>query len=643
MAPRRWASSDEEEFVNTFYEKYQYCQARRDYTTFWNPFYEAWGAKFPEWLVVFPEIPLDKELNVEQKQIVSAAYDRRKLQLMNKLRNNWGSSKASRKAKNTGEKTRQSLIASITAPQRARSLQSHEAYSKLYFATCVKPAVDAEMQRLQHVANLAKLGNGTDEEGEKDLDDTTTGDPSSSSMEKEVKAEVAAYIEQLNEKKSQDLEAAKTGEGIDHQVTIDRLVDILAEFFQELERLTGWSFSVLMGGPTPALGGKINVSSFHVGCTEMGNLFSDAYPDFNSTIMKPWVEFINHVHPTAAAKGLKRYCSVESMNNISLEKGTGTMSKSVNTMAMSGPSNSNVTATTLLPPLDESDELNLLADGFFASNEYSQLHNLDFSILQPQLPPSSALSSSNSYSSINPYDDFSWMLSALQPPTQTSGQGEAYAPRPGLILPQPSPPPTYPSPRSMCAPTPSTTTLESTLSQSILPAKLVCNPPSLTEFLQDVMKKPAHQSPAPTDKQAPSCPPQVSMNAPPEMTQTVPLARSLPGAPPSQILLPGVIHSQTPLLPEGSTAPAVQNPTPPAVPTQSSPPSSTTNSASPSTVGVLTLPAVDQTIDSPDVAPTYISPHHASKRCRHHDSNKGEVSDGLVTGRSNYPKEKGLT
>lgn len=78
--------------------------------------------------------------------------------------------------------------------------------------------------------------------------------------------------------------------------TIDQLVDILAEFFQELERLTGWSFSVLMGGPTPALGGKIDVSSFHVGRTEMGNLFSEAYPHFNSLIMKPWVEFINRAH-----------------------------------------------------------------------------------------------------------------------------------------------------------------------------------------------------------------------------------------------------------------------------------------------------------------------------------------------------------
>ncbi|KAG1873105.1 hypothetical protein F4604DRAFT_1925596 [Suillus subluteus] len=516
MAPRRWASADEEEFVNLFYEKYQHCQARRDYTTFWNPFYEAWGARFPEWLVVFPEIPLDEELNVEQKQIVSAMYDQQKLQLMYKLHNNWGSSKASRKAKNTGEKTRQSLVASIAAPQRAHSLQSHEAYSKLYFTTHVKPAVDAEVQCLQH---LAKLGNGMDEEGEKDID-TTTGDRSSSSMEKEVKAEVAAYIECLNEKKIQDLEAAKTGEGIDPQVTIDRL-----------------------GGPTPALGGKIDVSSFHVGCTEMGNLFSDAYPDFNSTIMKPWVEFINCVHPTAAAKGFKKDCSMESINP---EKGTiSTMSKSIDTMNTENSTmseSSNITAATLPPPLDESDELNLLANGFFASPKFSQLR-------------------------------------------KTSGQGAAYAP--GLILPQPSLlpqsslPQTYHSPPlSMCTPTPSTTTalLHSippakpptpstamALSHSIPPAKPVYDPPSLTEFLQDFMKEQTPWSPS-------SCPVQVAMDTPSETTQNAPRPQSSPGVPP-QIQLPAVIHPQTPLLPEHPMALAIQNQSPPAAPVQGSLPS----------------------------------------------------------------------
>ncbi|KAG2093899.1 uncharacterized protein F5147DRAFT_779188 [Suillus discolor] len=562
MAPRRWASPEEEEFVYMFYEQYQQCQARRDYSTFWKPFYEAWGAKFPEWLVVFPDIPLDEDLNGEQKQIVSKVYEERKLQLMHKLRNDWGSSKALCKAKNNREKTCASLIASITAPQRACALQSHEAYSKLYFATRGKPTVDAEMQCLQHVANLAKLGNRMDKRGEKDINDTTADDPTSSSMEKgqlpkriavikrvtrelydhetpEVKAEVAAYIEQLNEKKSQDSEAAKTGEDIDHQVTIDQLVDILAEFFQELERLTGWSFSVLMGGPTPALGGKIDVSSFHVGCTEMGNLFSEAYPHFNSTIMKPWVEFVNRAHPTAAAKGLRKDGGVESMNDTktvgveSIDPSHTVMNHHVTNTSEQNPAmsdSSNLDTTALLPPLDESDELNILADAFLASPEYSQ-HQ-------------ASASSSNTYSSINPYDDFSWMPLASQPSAETSEQGKTYAP--GLFLPQPSPQLPQPSPQ---LPQPS---------------------PQLSQ--------PSPQLPQPS--------PQLSQPSPQTCPSTLPF-----------------------------------------------PPLSTMNSTSPTAVSILMPSPVDQSVDSPD-ASLSVPPPHTSKRRRHHDSNKSEISDALVAGHS---------
>jgi hypothetical protein len=79
--------------------------------------------------------------------------------------------------------------------------------------------------------------------------------------------------------------------------SINRLPEFLAEIFHKLQRLTGWSFTVLMGGPTPGLsGGKLDVSSFHVGESKMGNLFSKAYPEFNDGIMKPYAEFLRRVY-----------------------------------------------------------------------------------------------------------------------------------------------------------------------------------------------------------------------------------------------------------------------------------------------------------------------------------------------------------
>jgi hypothetical protein len=78
MAPKSWASTEEEVFVNTFYGKYQNCQAKRDYNTFWAPFFEAWNERFPEHLFIFPDIPLDEDLTDDQRQVVSQAFEKRK-------------------------------------------------------------------------------------------------------------------------------------------------------------------------------------------------------------------------------------------------------------------------------------------------------------------------------------------------------------------------------------------------------------------------------------------------------------------------------------------------------------------------------------------------------------------------------------
>ncbi|KAG2132114.1 uncharacterized protein EDB93DRAFT_1107954 [Suillus bovinus] len=107
----------------------------------------------------------------------------------------------------------------------------------------------------------------------------------------DVKQHVAMFIEEAKQKKKTELEETKGTEVVDHQVYIDRLPGALTEFFNELQRLTGYVFTVLMGGPTPAMGGKIVVQSFHVGATEVGNQFDQVYPEFDSGIMRPWKEF----------------------------------------------------------------------------------------------------------------------------------------------------------------------------------------------------------------------------------------------------------------------------------------------------------------------------------------------------------------
>ncbi|KIJ21126.1 hypothetical protein PAXINDRAFT_152776 [Paxillus involutus ATCC 200175] len=112
----------------------------------------------------------------------------------------------------------------------------------------------------------------------------------------EVKAEVTTHLQQMIAAK-EEREKARITAGLtvkDKQFYIDKLAPTLAHFFHELHEVTGWAFTVLMGSPSDHLGGSIDVNSFHVGVTGLGNLFDQAYPEFNSGIMHPFSEFLVH-------------------------------------------------------------------------------------------------------------------------------------------------------------------------------------------------------------------------------------------------------------------------------------------------------------------------------------------------------------
>ena len=91
---------------------------------------------------------------------------------------------------------------------------------------------------------------------------------------------------------------------------------MLAQFLTGLQELTGWSFSVLMGGPSPENGGKVKACSLHVGVTNLGSMFDQAYPDFNNGIMWPYKDFLDcvsgeWVHCRGALFGMLRFCPIQ--------------------------------------------------------------------------------------------------------------------------------------------------------------------------------------------------------------------------------------------------------------------------------------------------------------------------------------------
>ncbi|KAG1857818.1 hypothetical protein F4604DRAFT_1685113 [Suillus subluteus] len=321
MAPPKWATVEEEKFFQSHAAKYQVCQAKCNYSGFWEPVFEEWFSRFPERLRVFKDVPLDVELTVEQKTEVGKAVEHRQQQIMNKFKNDMGSSKVNHWTKNCNNKmmtadvaaastsltpavaSKKSMVAQmISSVRHVRGPQVTEAFSKLFFNDMIKPTLNLAIER----ARAEAVENAAAENREVRMPSNIAIIRKQTSLlyhsaSDEVKQQVAEFIEEAKKKK-REWEEAKGAGVADHQVYIDKLPGVISEFFNELQRLTGLVFMVLMGGPTPAMGGQIDVQSFHVGVTEIGNQFDLAYPEFNSGIMRPWKEFVKRVFPVATAK-----------------------------------------------------------------------------------------------------------------------------------------------------------------------------------------------------------------------------------------------------------------------------------------------------------------------------------------------------
>ncbi|KAG1771526.1 hypothetical protein EDD22DRAFT_842759 [Suillus occidentalis] len=299
MAPPTKYSAEQIEFMATFHDQFLECKANKNYEPFWNPFFEAWGAKFPERAVVFKDIPLDVDLTEEQSTVLAEAWALRQRRLMEKFRNDLGTSKAGRRANGQHTATVKKMMKSImkgSTDRPTRVLQPWEMYSKTHY-TKVKDAVKTEQEELKKVPSAEpakKTTLGIVKRHVKAAFDNES---------EEVKAEVLAAIEAMKEAKSAEIEEAKKQDH-DKDVMcsyISKIAAILTQFFEELHEMTDWAFTVLMGGPHPAAGGTLDVSSFHVGTTKLGNRFSQAYPQFSQNIMVPYTQFVERVFPDAAA------------------------------------------------------------------------------------------------------------------------------------------------------------------------------------------------------------------------------------------------------------------------------------------------------------------------------------------------------
>ncbi|KAG1844479.1 hypothetical protein F4604DRAFT_1689098 [Suillus subluteus] len=471
MAPRKWSTPEQEAWLGPWYEKY--CAKQSDRAKNWaNFFTDLLG----EWLDVFPKprpatLPPIGPLTRDELVIMDQAE-----KLENHFKNSLGTTKTGRQAKSEATNVFNAVLKSIVECEKPTcSLQEVEAYSKIYYQRHVKCMVDnrlkAEAEMLQ--AKNKALTNGMHVAiAKKEAANLYEGETN------EVKAEVRRYIE--------DAKMCREKEGMwsedDYGRNIEKLATMVNKFLTGLADVTGFSFSLLAGGPSPELGGLIDVYSFHVGQTKYGNNFSKAYPEFESTVMSPFRDYLHRVYPEAMATLKVRLGSATDHDDGGDPSPISLGNSHDDTFGQVMLDTSSQVPNINLP--ENSTDINWLdIDDSFWEKLSAQIDEYEASGGNPNLPY------------LPPYPQAASALESLSPPITPPP-----ALRPNISQPVPIAVPLQNSPTR-----PPTTTLSSTLIQA--PSLDVLQPPPILAPQDSLMLPPAtiplSASPAPSPSTIP--------------------------------------------------------------------------------------------------------------------------------------------
>ncbi|KAG6808750.1 hypothetical protein H0H92_003021, partial [Tricholoma furcatifolium] len=279
MPGKEWATPDQSAFLLEDMEKYRDCQADQSYRRFWDYKFEAWESKFPERAALFPDLGPSDALDEAQEQSLSDAIRKRQQQIISWYR--WRTQKKARKAEQKKIKTMMKIIHG----SRSRLPQVTEIYSDMFYETKIAPIVKEEMPASANRSEcLTVIKRVT-----RDLWHNETSD-----VVDQVNARLA-HLKLAKAEKLANPPALPTAEEITEN--LDELPAVMGRFLEYLESITGWSFSCVMGGPDPALNGKVRVASYHVGETPGGKAFNIMLPNFDEVVMGPYLEFVHAVYP----------------------------------------------------------------------------------------------------------------------------------------------------------------------------------------------------------------------------------------------------------------------------------------------------------------------------------------------------------
>ncbi|OBZ77741.1 hypothetical protein A0H81_02193 [Grifola frondosa] len=281
MAPRRWTTEAELDWLIAQRPLYLEHQKERKLHAFWPTLYHEWFQLFPEHPKIFSADVDEGNLTPEQKEVRTKAIGSRRKKLREWFANNKGDKV---RASAAGTTLLHAMSATAKA-SRTRHPQAVELYSKKYYRERIQPHVKEEMllagRRLTKAEILDIVKRCTRVVYDQESDD--------------VKAEIAAELESMKTEPVEPESSTRTPK--QYQQALNGMPVAIESFLRELSRQTGWTFTVIGGGVWPEENGAIRTLSFHVGATEIGTTFPESIKDFHSTYIEPYNSYVKVAFP----------------------------------------------------------------------------------------------------------------------------------------------------------------------------------------------------------------------------------------------------------------------------------------------------------------------------------------------------------
>ncbi|KAF8798553.1 hypothetical protein BYT27DRAFT_7264696 [Phlegmacium glaucopus] len=295
MPAPSWATPIQKEFLLARRIDFSQAQANKKLSTFWVGLYRDFFVRWPDQASesVDPTVEGQQPEKKKQKKknkssdlpVVELSHDKWVSMRKNNIYN-WYNNHGLNKGRRSGKVGTVKISIASCASRLPTELHL---YSKRYYETRVKAAVDAEIgdrnvdskNRIviinKHLAEI--YGNESDE-----IKAEICGALEEERMAKEAAKEADRSIVNANDLTMSEIGLAQAS-----------LHEIIQDFFEAMEKRTTWAFTVLGGGRDPTKEGAIRTIGIHVGKNSYGQTFAKANPNYRESVLAPFSTFLHSV------------------------------------------------------------------------------------------------------------------------------------------------------------------------------------------------------------------------------------------------------------------------------------------------------------------------------------------------------------